>query len=172
MNFYESACLAVLLLSSALIIYSDLRDRQVALWVLLLLGLSTICSVLVSESPATLGTNVLATLLYMGFTGLMLKLYLYAKHRQWMPILDVQLGKADVLVVFFLGLTFNPPGMILFFCFGFTGSLLIFMAYRFIKSSGEASIPLAALLVFCYLAALIVLNLFPLDFIACSFVRS
>jgi len=45
------------------------------------------------------------------------------------------------------------------------------MVYRFINPRAESSIPLAALLVFCYLAALIVLNLIPLNLVACSFVK-
>lgn len=171
MNTLYYLCLALLLLSSALIIYADFKERQIALWVLLLFGINAIASVIAFEGFAALGRNLLATTLYLGFIWLMLKAYLYLKYKKNTVILDEQLGKADVLVILFIGLTFNPPGMILFFCFGFVSSLLIFMAIQFIKSAGAKTIPLAALLVFCYLAALLVLNRIPLDIIHCSFMK-
>lgn len=171
MDFLFYACIGLLLLSSGMIIYADFRERLIALWVLLLFGANAVLSVLFFHGSAALLINLLATLVYLGFIWLSLKAYLYVKHKQSMPILDVQLGKADVIVIFFIGITFNPPGMILFFCAGFVSSLLIFIAYRFINPRAQASIPLAALLVFCYLAALIVLNLIPLNLVACSFVK-
>lgn len=164
-------CSGILVLSSALILYYDWKERQIALWILLLFGADAIASVLLFQGLGTLLYNLLGTLLYLGFIWLMLKAYLFVKHKKNTVILDEQLGKADVLVILFIGLTFNLPGMILFFCLGFVSSLLIFTAFQFIKSDGPKTIPLAGLLVFFYLAALIILNLTPLELIACSFVK-
>ena len=163
-------CSTVLVLSSALIFYYDLRERQIALWILLLFGLNAIASVILFQGLQTLLYNLLGTLIYLGFIWLMLKAYLFLKHKKNVAILDEQLGKADVLILLFIGLTFNLPGMILFFCLGFVSSLLIFMAFQFIKSDALKTIPLAGLLVFFYLAALTILNLIPLEFIECSFI--
>jgi hypothetical protein len=171
MNTLFYVCSTVLVLSSALILYYDLRERQIALWILLLFGADAIASVILFRSFSTLLYNLLGTLIYLGFIWLMLKAYLFVKHKKNTVILDEQLGKADVLVILFIGLTFNLPGMILFFCLGFVSSLLIFMAFQFIKSDALKTIPLAGLLVFFYLAALTILNLIPLEFIECSFVK-
>lgn len=164
-------CSTVLALSSALILYYDWKERQIALWILLLFGADAIASVILFRGVQTLLFNLLGTLIYLGFIWLMLKAYLFVKHNKNTVILDEQLGKADVLVILFIGLTFNLPGMILFFCLGFVSSLLIFIAFQFIKSDAPKTIPLAGLLVFFYLVVLIILNLIPLDFIGCSFVK-
>lgn len=171
MNTLFYVCSTVLVLNSALILYYDLRERQIALWILLLFGADAIASVILFRSFSTLLYNLLGTLIYLGFIWLMLKAYLFVKHKKNTVILDEQLGKADVLIIIFIGLTFNLPGMILFFCLGFVSSLLIFMAFQFIKSDALKTIPLAGLLVFFYLAALTILNLIPLEFIECSFVK-
>lgn len=171
MDILFYVCIVLLLISSALIFYSDLKERQVALWILLLFGVDAIASVVLFQGLKTLLYNLLGTLLYLGFIWLMLKAYLFVKHKKNTVILDEQLGKADVLIIIFIGLTFNLPGMILFFCLGFVCSLLIFMAFQFIKSDVLKTIPLAGLLVFFYLAALITLNLIPLDLIECSFIK-
>ncbi len=163
-------CISILVISSALILYYDFRERQIALWILLLFGMDTIASVILFRGLSSLLYNLLETLIYLGFIWLMLKAYLFLKHKKNTVILDEQLGKADVLVILFIGLTFNLPGMILFFCLGFVSSLLIFMAFQFIKSDALKTIPLAGLLVFFYLVALIILNLIPLEFIECSFI--
>lgn len=164
-------CFAVLVLSSAAICYADLKERLVALWLLLVFGINTIASVILFKSPETLMYNVIGTALYMGFTWLVLKGYLYIKHKKNTVILDEQLGKADVLIIFFIGLTFNFPGMILFFCFGFVCSLLVFMVIPFKNAENVKTIPLAGLLVFFYIAAIIFLNLVPLNLMECSFVK-
>lgn len=171
MNTLFGVCILVLVISSALIFYCDLKERQIALWILLLFGIDAIASVILFQGIQTLWYNLLGALIYLGFIWLMLKAYLFVKHKKNTVILDEQLGKADVLVIVFIGLTFNLPGMILFFCLGFVSSLLIFIAFQFIKSDALKTIPLAGLLVFFYLTALIILNLIPLEFIGCSFVK-
>lgn len=165
-------CFAVLLLSSAAILYADFKERQIALWLLLLFGCNAIVSVVVFRGWEALLYNTIGVILYLAVLWLILKAYLFVKHRKHIVILDEQLGKADVLMILFIGLTFNPPGMILFFCFGFVCSLLIFMAFQFINSKDVKSIPLAGLLVFFYLAAIITLNQIPLNLIDCSFIKS
>lgn len=164
-------CISLLVISSALIFYYDWKERQIALWILLLFGADAIASVILFQGLSTLWHNLLGTLIYLGFIWLMLKAYLFVKHKKNTVILDEQLGKADVLVIVFIGLTFNLPGMVLFFCLGFVSSLLIFMAFQFIKSGALKTIPLAGLLVFFYLTSLIILKLIPLEFIECSFIK-
>lgn len=171
MSLIFMLCSAVLVLSSAAICYADLRERLVALWLLLLFGINAIASVVLFKTFETLLYNTIGTVLYMAFTWLLLKGYLYIKHKKNTIILDEQLGKADVLIIFFIGITFNFPGMILFFCFGFVCSLLVYMLIPFKNAENVRTIPLAGLLVFFYIAGIILLNLIPLDLIECSFVR-
>jgi len=166
-------CFTVLILSSVVIIYQDFNERQVSLWVLLLFGANSMCSVLCFKSLSVLLCNTLGALLYIGFIWIMLKLYLFIKFKNNIKILDTKLGKADILVILFIGVTFNTIGMILFFCFGFIFSLSGFLILSLLKkNTGTQSIPLAGFLVFFFLVCIIILNLVSLSFlIECSFVK-
>jgi hypothetical protein len=172
MNPINIVFFAVLMISSVVITFQDFKERQVSLWVLLLFGVLTIVSVLYYRDLETLMYNGIGVLLYSCFIWLMLKLYLYLKFKQNKPIINHQLGLADVLVVLSIGLTFNTVGMILFFCFGFVFSLLAFVVYTaFKKNIDSKNIPLAGLLVFFYVISIIILNLVSLNLIIdCSFV--
>ena len=172
MNPVFIAFLAILIISSAIILFQDFKDREVSLWVLLLFGVTTLSSVIYQRNLETLLCNSLGIFLYGGFIWLMLKLYLFLKFKKNKAILNYQLGLADVLVVLFIGITFNIVGMIFFFCFGFVFSLIAFVIYSVIKKESDVqSIPLAGLLVFFYVMSIIILNLISLNqFIDCSFV--
>jgi hypothetical protein len=172
MNPIYIAFFAVLILSSGIIFFQDFKERQVSLWVLVLFGALTITSVVYYRDMETLFYNGLGTLLYGGFIWLMLKLYLYLKFKKNKAIIDNQLGMADVLVIFFIGLSFNTIGMIFFFCFGFVFSLLAFLMYSALKKDTDTqSIPLAGLLVFFYVISIIILNLISLNpMVDCSFI--
>lgn len=172
MNLLSIVFFAVLSLSSAIILYQDFNERQVSLWVLLVFGTVTILSVLCYRDNETLLYNGVGIVLYGSFIWLILKLYLFVKFRKNKRILDEQLGLADVLVIFFIGLTFNTVGMVFFFCFGFVFSLLIFLVYSFLKKDNDRqSIPLAGMLVFFYVISIIILNLVSLNpLIDCSFI--
>jgi uncharacterized membrane protein YagU involved in acid resistance len=96
---------------------------------------------------------------------------MFLKFKKNKVIINKELGMADVLVVLFIGITFNTIGMILFFCFGFVFSLVAFLMYSVLKKdSNTQSIPLAGLLVFFYVILIIILNLKSLNpMIDCSF---
>lgn len=172
MNLLSIGFFTVLILSSIIILYQDFKERQVSLWVLLIFGTVAISSVLYYRDQETLLYNGVGIILYGGFIWLILKLYLFLKFKKNKTILDEQLGLADVLVIFFIGLTFNTVGMVFFFCFGFVFSLLIFVVYSYLKKDNDRqSIPLAGLLVFFYVISIIILNLVSLNpLIDCSFI--
>ena len=164
--------LAILIISSAIILFQDFKDREVSLWVLLLFGLLSVSSVVYYRNLETLLYNGIGVLVYGGFIWLILKLYLFLKFKKSKPILNHQLGLADVLVVLFIGITFNTAGMVFFFCFGFVLSLIAFIIYALLKKDSDTqSVPLAGLLVFFYIMSIIILNLISLNqFVDCSFV--
>jgi hypothetical protein len=172
MNPILIAFYTVLIFSSGIIFYQDLKERQVSLWVLLLFGSVTISSVLYFRDSGTLLCNTLGITLYAGFIWLVLKLYLYLKFKKNKPVIDSQLGMADVLVILFIGLTFNVIGMVFFFCSSFIFSLAIVSVYSiFEKGSNVQTIPLAGFLVFLYMVSIIILNLISLNpLIDCSFI--
>lgn len=172
MNPVHFVFFAGLILSSGIILFQDFKERQVSLWVLLVFGALCMSSVLYFRDAETLWYNGVGALLYGGFIWFILKIYFYLKIKKHQPIIDQQLGMADVLVFLFIGLSFNTMGMILFFCFGFVFSLLTFMIYLVLKKETVSqSIPLAGLLVFFYILSIIILNLISLNpLIDCSFV--
>lgn len=172
MNPISISFFAVLVLSSGVILYQDFKERQVSLWVILFFGINSIASVIYFRDLDTLFYNGLSTLLYVGFIWLMLKLYLFLKFKKNKAILNHQLGMADVLVILFIGFSFNIVGLIFFFCSAFVFSLLSFIIYALFKKTTDLqSIPLAGLLVFFYVLAIIILNLIQFNqLIDCSFV--
>lgn len=173
MNPISISFFAVLLLSSGVILYQDFKERQVSLWVILVFGANAIGSVIYFRDLDTLLYNGLSTILYVGFIWLMLKLYLFLKFKKNKAILNNQLGMADVLVILFIGFSFNIVGLIFFFCYAFVFSLFSFIIYSLVKKNTDSqSIPLAGLLVFFYIIAIIILNLIPFNqLVDCSFVN-
>lgn len=165
--------LASLILSSSLILFQDFKQRLVSLWVLLLFGLTCIISVLLNRGIETLLYNILFTCIYIGLIWLILKLYLYFKFKTNKPILNEQLGLADVLTILFIGLTFNAVGLVFFFCFGFIFSLLCFMLYVLgSKHKKNEHIPLAGLLVVFYVLTIFILYLIEVNnYVDCSFIN-
>lgn len=165
--------LGLLIISSFIILYQDFSKRLVSLWVLILFGAISITSVLYFRDFQTLIYNFFTTCLYLGFIWLMLKLYLYLKFGKNKPLLNELLGAADVLIILFVGVSFNVIGLIFFFCFAFICSLLAFFVYSLLKKNdNEETIPLAGFLVFFYISAIITLNLIENPFlIDCSFVN-
>lgn len=172
MNVVNIVFFTVLVVSSAIILYQDFKDRQVSVWLLLLFGITTISSVIYFRDLQTLFYNAIGSILYLGIIWAFLKLYLYLKFRKNKVILDQQLGAADVLIIFFIGLSFNAIGMVFFFCLSFIFSLLCFVILSFFKKQqDQANIPLAGFLVFFYVIWIIMLNLVSLNLmIDCSFI--
>lgn len=172
MNLVDLLLYTVLFMSSAIIIYQDFKDRLVSVWVLSVLALSCISSVIYYRGMTTLLHNAVFTLIYMVFLWLILKLYLFLKHKRNIPIINHQFGLADAIAMFCIGLTFNEIGIVLFFCSGFIFSLFVFLVYVAISKRANKSIPLAGLLVFYYLSILIILDALDIGYlIDCSFVN-
>ena len=162
-----------LIINSVIILFQDFKERLVSLWVLVTFGLICISSIVLNRDIETLLYSVMFTALYMGFIWLILKLYLYLKFKKNKTIIDEFIGLADVLVIFFIGITFNAVGLILFFCCGFIFSLVCYLGYVFIsKDKTNEHIPLAALLVGFYLLSVFMLHLVEvISYIDCSFVN-
>lgn len=173
MFIFSNLLFGLLILSSVIILYQDFSRRLVSLWVIILFAITTITSVVYFRDVQTLLHNGVASVIYLGFIWLMLKLYLYLKFNKNKPLLNESIGLADILIIFLIGISFNAFGLVLFFGVAFILSLLLFLIYTLLKKNDkEQSIPLAGLLVFLYLSAIILLN--HLDdkyLIECSFVK-
>lgn len=169
----QNVLLAGLALATIVILLQDFKHRLVSLWILLVFGAICVISVLLFRDLETLLYNSIVCLLYFGFTWLGLKLYLYFKYRQNRPIINELLGAADVLLMLFMGITFNPAGLVFFFCFGFIFSLVFYFIYLSVsKKQGNKSIPLAGLLAIFYGLTIIMLYLVKANYyVDCSFVN-
>lgn len=166
--------LLLLVISSIVILYQDFKERLVSLWVIVSFGILCVSSVIYFRDFQTLLFNCLSTSVYIGFTWLMLKFYLYLKFKKNKSILNELIGLADVLIILFIGLTFNGIGLVFFFCFGFIFSLVSYVCYTIInKNSTSEHIPLAGLLVVFYILSIIILYSIQSNYlIDCSFVNS
>lgn len=164
---------AALIFTAVIIFYQDFKDRLVSLLMLLLFGAVCTASVLYYRDIKTFLYNIFSTVVYITFLWSILKLYLFLKHKKNVPIIDHQFGMADVVVIIFIGVTFNGVGLILFFCSGFVFSLLSFLLYSLLhKKEMNTPIPLAGLLVFYYVLSILVLpTIHAHHLIDCSFVN-
>ena len=172
MFLFSNISFIALLIISVIVTYQDFKERLVSFWILILLGTLCLASVLINRDTETTLINTASISLYLLFLWGVLKLYLYLKHKKWIALINEQLGMADVLVMLFIGLTFNPIGQILFFCTAFLFSLIAFLLYGLVvKSSTQNTIPLAGLLVFYYLAIITLLSINPISIIDCSFIN-
>lgn len=169
---FPNLCILLLIISSVVILFQDFRDRLVSLWVIILFAAICIFSVIYFRDAQTLLFNGASALIYLGIVWLALKLYMFFKFRRNEKILDTQIGLADVLLIFCIGLTFNTIGLVFFFCVAFVLSLVSFVLYTLIKKKSETTIPLAGLLAFFFTVSVICLNLVESNYlIDCSFVN-
>jgi hypothetical protein len=169
----QNVLLAGLALAIIVILLQDFAHRLVSLWILLVFGAICVMSVLLFRDLETLLYNTIACVFYFGFIWLGLKLYFYLKYRQNNPILNESIGSADVLLMLFIGITFDPAGLIFFFCFGFIFSLIFYFLYLSVfKKQVKQSVPLAGLLGVFYGLTIIILYLVKANYyIDCSFVN-
>lgn len=165
--------LILLAASSVIILFQDFKQRLVSLWVIILFGAVCITSVVYYRGFSVLLYNLISIALYFSIIWLFLKLYFYLKFKRNKPILNEQMGMADVLIIVFIGLTFNIVGTIFFFCLAFIASLISFYIYVVSRKKEETiTIPLAGLLVFFYLFGITTLNVIETNYlIDCSFVN-
>jgi len=173
MFFFYYFLLAALAFTCCVILFQDFKQRQVSLWLLILFGVICIASVIYLRDLKTLLYNVLFAIVYIGFIWLILKLYLFLKFKKNTPVMNELLGPADIIVMMCLGFTFNLPGLIYFFCFGFVVSLVFHLLYSsFGKNTTHKTVPLAGYLVICYLLSIIILYLVGENYyVDCSFVN-
>jgi len=164
--------LILLAVSSVIILFQDFKQRLVSLWAIILFGAVCLVSVIYYKGFSVLFYNLMSIVLYISIIWLFLKLYFYLKFKRNKPILNEQIGMADILIIVFIGLTFNIVGTIFFFCLAFIASLISFYIYTISRKREDAlTIPLAGLLVFFYLSGIAVLNLLENNYlIDCSFV--
>lgn len=164
--------LILLAASSVIILFQDFKQRLVSLWAIILFGAVCITSVVYYRGFNVLFYNLVSIALYFSIIWAFLKLYFYLKFKRNKPILDEQIGMADILIIVFIGLTFNIVGTIFFFCLAFIASLVSFYIYTISRKKQEVlTIPLAGFLVFFYLSGIAVLNFLENNYlIDCSFV--
>ncbi len=173
MPFIQLLLLGGVGLVSFAILFQDFKHRLVSLWILIAFGVICVASVLYTGGIKILLVNVLSTVVYLGVLWLMIKLYLFLKFKKNKVIINELLGSADVLVILFIGLTFNLIGLIYFFCFAFIFSLVgHLMSLSLNKTSIHKTIPLAGFMVIFYIVSIIILYLVNVtDYVECSFVN-
>lgn len=172
MSILQSILFCGLMITSLTIAYQDFKERMVSTWLLGVYGLICTSNVLVNRDASTLIENMISVFLYLLFMGGALTLYFFIKEKRFVNILKEQLGLADVLILLFVGMTFNIEGQILFFCSGFIIALLAYVLWIAISSQKKHhTIPLAGILVFYYLAFIMLLHFIDITIIDCSFIR-
>lgn len=149
---------SLLIVSSAFIVYQDVRYRSISVWWLLLYHASCWLVYWQHESRFLFLTNVIFCALYMLLCYAVLKLYYYVKTGKVEALLEVKLGWGDVWVFFCLGSCLRLPLFVYFFTLTFVGACLWY--FLFLRKK-EATIPLAAFMVVAYGGYLVLAFLIP-----------
>lgn len=135
-----------------LIIVQDFRHRLVSVWLLLVLSLLQVTALILHlpvarEIAYTIAIN--GSFLIMNLVAI--SIYFSIKHKKWITVTDVYIGKADIILLLILTASFSP----LWYLFFFTGSVAATLLYAilsrlFVKSS-KSEIPMAATTSICFI---------------------
>lgn len=154
-----SLLFVLLLFSSILIVFQDFKERKISLIVLLTFGFSISAIVFLNYGISVLLRNSISSLLYILFTWVILCLVFSIKSKKFDYIIDNQLGLGDIITMFFLGISFNIVGQIMFFATSYIFSLVVFAMITYqIKKDSLRLIPLAGLMVIFYILVICILN--------------
>lgn len=140
----------VLILSGGAIIYQDLKTRLISLWLILLFAAANLTQYLFSNSVYQLLENAIFCLCYFLFSFLILLLFYFIKYKKFEKIIDNKIGWGDVLVFILIGVCIEPIHLIFFFTGAFIFSIVVY--FLFLRT--KTSIPLAGLIIPCYLVYL------------------
>jgi hypothetical protein len=143
-------------LSSLFIAYQDFKDRLVSLWLLLIYLLNLSFFVYVQNGSSVLLENTLTTLLYLGICFAIIFIFYFAREKKIPSILDSKVGKADLIVLFAIGISLPLVLLIVFFALAFSLSALL--ALFFLKD--KKSVPLAGILALIYISFNVFIQLF------------
>lgn len=159
MFLFKSILFISVLITSGVIAFQDFKSRLVSLHILILFASFTVLSVLINRDKLTLFYNAVFALMYLFVLWIGIKAYYFFKYKTHIIIVNHLLGLADIIVIFFIALTFNVIGVILFFCSGFVICLILFLLYNSLFKRKTQSIPLAGFLVIYFIISIIILNL-------------
>lgn len=140
----------LLVLSGSAIICQDLKARLISLWLILLFGISNVLFYLHTHSVYQLLENVIFCTWYLMLSYGVLLLYFYIKTKRFEKIINSKFGMGDVLVMLLIGVALEPVSMIYFF----SGALVAALFFSLLFFRKNKSIPLAGLLIICYLVLL------------------
>lgn len=126
--------------------WQDFKTRTIAAWLLPAIG---ICF-LIGEASA-LSQNVLLsnsainyTLLFIQFTTLWL--WMSARKRKWINIIDTQIGLGDIVLLVCLAPAFSPFNFFLFYTLGAILAIAVHLILVTIRENHPQRIPLAGIL--------------------------
>ena len=136
---------AVLLLSSAALIYQDFKTRLISTWLILCFGIANLGQYLVVHSWQELAQNVVFCSAYFLLSYLSIHLYFFIKLGKFQKIMNESLGWGDLWIALVLGSCLSPTEMIFFFTFSFVVSITI----QFIFFRKDKTIALAGMLLAC-----------------------
>lgn len=148
-------CWIVLILSGSTIIYQDLKTRLISLWLILAFSAANITLYLLVNSIYQFLENTIFCFCYFLFSFLILVLVYFIKHKKFEKIIDSKIGWGDILIFITIGVCIEPIHLIFFFTTAFIFSIVFY--FIFLRS--KKSIPLAGLILPCYLVYLLMLYL-------------
>ena len=146
-------CWIGLILSGGVIVYQDFKNRLVNTWLIVLFTLCNVSTYISAHSIYQFIENVIFCLSYFLFCYLALHLYFYLKTKTFQKLLESKVGLGDVLMFLAIGICIEPIHLIFFFTCTFIFSVIVF--FIFLRS--KPSIPLAGILIPCYLVYIVVI---------------
>jgi Flp pilus assembly protein protease CpaA len=135
------------ILSLAALSWQDFRSRQIAWWLLPLMGAGLLLAGMQRTDLAEIGRSFSINFTFLVLQLLLLWAWLSVKNRAPVKMLDTHIGWGDVLFLSCTALAFSPANFLVFYVCGTLLVLLaVIIAMLFRKSSGRPLIPLAGAL--------------------------
>lgn len=126
--------------------WQDFKTRTIAAWLLPAIGICFLvgeASVL-SQHDLLRNSIVNFTLLIVQFTTLWL--WMSARKRKWINIIDTQIGLGDILLLVCLAPAFSPFNFFLFYTSGAILAIAVHLVMVMIRKNHPERIPLAGIL--------------------------
>ncbi|MGZ4065730.1 MAG: hypothetical protein ACXVPE_03380 [Bacteroidia bacterium] len=146
--------LAGIIISTLIIFFQDLKDKEISIWVLCLFSISVAGDFLVNTTFS--GSGILISLSWCLIWYLLVTLYFSIKYRRFVKIQAALLQWGDIWVILSLAFAFYWVNYIFFLTLSIVISSVFYILARVFFKNASKKIPLAGILCFLFVLVKII----------------
>lgn len=126
--------------------WQDFKTRSITAWLLPAIGICFLTGEISRVSGDVLFSNSAINCSLLAIQFFLLWIWISARNRKWINIVDTQIGLGDILLLVCLTPAFSPVNFFLFYTCGAMFALAVTLVYRRFSVARDVRIPLAGLL--------------------------